>query len=378
MRVSSASPQTTRRCLFLSVSRPVLAYNNLMLLEGIFPAITTPFYPDGRLYFRKLEHNVDRYSRTPVAGIAVLGSTGEAVMLSDEESREVLRTAREAAAPEKVLIAGVGRESLLETLRLADFAAQQQYDALLVRTPHYYGPGMRSLELLTYYRALADRAALPVILYSIPKFTHLELPIEVVAELAHHPNIIAIKDSSGNLDRLIALVAATRSARRREFLVTPVFQAVTARMLSAATEPDRNFVTAESLGGVAVAPPPPRVKAMRKRDVGFQILTGSAQNLLSAFEAKVSGAILAFAAPAPQACHEVYTAWKENDPRVAQEKQRRMIEPARLVAADYGIPGLKYACDLNGYYGGNPRIPLLPLTAEQKSAVAAIMADVRN
>jgi 4-hydroxy-2-oxoglutarate aldolase len=365
---------------FLSLSAPLLnsAYNNLMLLEGIFPAITTPFYPDGRLYFRKLEHNVDRYSRTPVAGIAVLGSTGEAVMLSDDESREVLRTAREAAAPEKVLIAGIGRESLIETLRLADFAAQHQYDALLVRTPHYYGPGMRPLELLTYYRALADRAALPVILYSIPKFTHLELPIEVVAELAHHPNIIAIKDSSGSLERLIALIAATRSARRREFLVTPVFQDVTSRMLSAATEPDRNFVSAESLGGVAVAPPPPRVKAMRKREVAFQILTGSAQNLLPAFEAKVSGAILAFAAPAPQACQEVYTAWKENDPRVAQEKQRRMIEPARLVAANYGIPGLKYACDLNGYYGGNPRIPLLPLTAEQKSAVAAIMADVRN
>jgi 4-hydroxy-2-oxoglutarate aldolase len=349
-----------------------------MLLEGIFPAITTPFYPDGRLYFRKLEHNVERYSRTPVAGITVLGSTGEAVMLSDEESRQVLRVARENAAPEKVLIAGVGRESLIETLRLAEFAAEQQYDALLVRTPHYYGPSMRPLELLTYYRALADRAALPVILYSIPKFTHLEVPIEVVAELAHHPNIIAIKDSSGSLDRLVALIAATRSAPKREFLVTPIFQAVTTRMTLAALEPDRNFVSAESLGAIAVAPPPPRVKAMRKKEVGFQVLTGSAQNLLPAFDAKVSGAVLAFAAPAPQACQEVYTAWKENDPRVAQEKQRRMVEPARIVANQYGIPGLKYGCDLNGYYGGNPRIPLLPLTAEQKADVTAILSDVRN
>ncbi|HEX4006078.1 MAG TPA: dihydrodipicolinate synthase family protein [Acidobacteriaceae bacterium] len=353
-----------------------------MLLEGIFPAITTPFYPDGRLYLRKLEHNVERYSRTPVAGIAVLGSTGEAVMLSDDESRQVLRAAREAAAPEKVLIAGVGRESLIETLRLADFAADQQFDALLVRTPHYYGPAMRPLELLTYYRALADRAALPVILYSIPKFTHLELPVEVVAELAHHPNIIAIKDSSGSLDRLVDLVAATRTAPRREFLVTPIFQAVTTRMTLAALEPDRNFVPASVLGtdaaAVAVAPPPPRVKGMRKKEVGFQVLTGSAQNLLPALDAKVSGAILAFAAPAPQACQEVYTAWKENDPRVAEEKQRRMVEPARIVANQYGVPGLKYACDLNGYYGGNPRIPLLPLAAEQKAEVAAILADVRN
>lgn len=350
-----------------------------MLLEGIFPAITTPFYPDGRLYLRKLEHNVERYSRTPIAGMAVLGSTGEAVMLSDDESRQVLRTAREAAAPEKVLVAGVARESLLETLRLADFAAEQQFDALLVRTPHYYGPSMGPRELLTYYRTLADRTALPVILYSIAKFTHLEIPLEVVAELAQHPNIIAIKDSSGSLERLGALVAATSAAPKREFLVTPVFQAVTGRMLMAAAEPDPNFVSAEALSGaVAVAPAPPRVKAMRKKDVGFQVLTGSANNLLAAFEAKVTGAILAFAAPAPQACQEIYTAWKENDPRVAAEKQQRILESSRRVAGEFGIAGLKFACDLNGYYGGVPRIPLLPLTADQKDTITALMADVRH
>jgi len=349
-----------------------------MLLEGIFPAITTPFYPDGRLYLRKLEHNIERYSRTPVAGCAVLGSTGEAVMLSDDESREVLRVARASAAPEKVLLAGVARESLLETLRLADYATEQQYDALLVRTPHYYGPAMRALELLTYYRAVADRAGLPVILYSIPKFTHLEIPVEVVAELAHHPNIVGIKESSGSLDRLAALLAATRSAPRRSVTVTPVFQAVTGRMLLAELEPPANFVSAEALGAVAVAPPPPRLKAVRKKEVGFQVLTGSANNLLPAFESGVAGAILAFAAPAPQACQEIYTAWKENDPIVAAEKQRRIAEPSRLVANQYGIPGLKYACDLNGYYGGNPRIPLLPLAADQKAEIASIMADVRN
>src|ERR1039458_9388381 len=90
-----------------------------MLLEGIFPAITTPFYPDGRLYLRKLEHNVERYSRTPCAGMVVLGSTGEAVMLGDEETRDVLRHAASAAAPDKILLAGVARESLSENLRPA-------------------------------------------------------------------------------------------------------------------------------------------------------------------------------------------------------------------------------------------------------------------
>jgi 4-hydroxy-2-oxoglutarate aldolase len=352
-----------------------------MLLEGIFPAITTPFYPDGRLYVRKLEHNIDRYSRTPVSGMTVLGSTGEAIMLSDEESRTVLRTAREAAAAEKVLLAGVGRESLLETLRLADFAAEQQYDAVLVRTPHYYSPNMARTEMLTYYRALADRSPLPVVLYSIPKFTHYELPVEVIAELAQHPNIIGIKDSSGKVERIAQVVAATRDAVRREILVTQTFTAFTGRMLAEMALPPGSFVCAETLGGtaaVAVAPPLPRVKAMRKKEVGFQVLSGSAHNLLEAVEAGATGGVLALAACAPQACQEIYTAWKENDPTVAREKQQRVVEASALVGSKLGIPGIKYACDLNGYFGGNPRIPLLPLDVTQRAEVARVMADVRN
>ena len=104
-----------------------------MFLQGIFPPITTPFYSDGRVYLKKLEHNVERYSKTPVAGIVVLGSTGEAIMLSDEERREVLKTAREACAPHKVLIAGTGAESAVETLKLTEYAADLGYDAALVR-----------------------------------------------------------------------------------------------------------------------------------------------------------------------------------------------------------------------------------------------------
>jgi dihydrodipicolinate synthase/N-acetylneuraminate lyase len=357
-----------------------------MLLEGIFPAVTTPFYPDGRLYLRKLEHNIERYSRTQAAGLVVLGSTGEAVMLSDDETRDILRHAAHAAAPDKVLLAGVGRESLTETLRLAEYAASHNYDAVLARTPHYYGPLMRAPELLTYYRTLADQSPLPVVLYSIPKFTHLEIPVEVVVELAQHPNIVAIKDSSGSLARLSALIAATRSAPKRTVFVTPVFAAYTNRMMLAETEANAalasELVSIDMLGGGSPAEAAlmtaPRVRAMRRKEIGFQILSGSAENLLGALEAGASGAILAFAAPAPQACQEVYSAWKENDPRIAGEKQERLIAASRLVAGKYGIPGLKHACDLNGYYGGVARIPLLPLTAEEKAEVATAMTDLRN
>src|SRR6266566_1369810 len=109
-----------------------------MLLHGIFPPITTPFYPDGNVYFKKLEANVERYSKTPVAGIAVLGSTGEAVMLSDDERSQVLKTARDSCSPSKILIAGTDSESATETLRMTEYAAALGYDLALVRTPFFY------------------------------------------------------------------------------------------------------------------------------------------------------------------------------------------------------------------------------------------------
>ena len=292
-------------------------------------------------------------------------------MLGDDESRDVLRHVASSAAPDKVLLAGVARESLSETLRLAEFAAEQQYDAVLVRTPHYYtssyGLTTGAAPMLTYYRALADRSPLPVVLYCIPKFTHTELALEVVAELAQHPNIIAIKDSSGSIDRIVALVAATRSAPKRTVLVTPIFAAVTSRMMLAESEAALlpGFVSADTLAGAATAIAPPIVKTMRKKEVGFQVLSGSAEILLPALEAGAAGSVLAMAAPAPQACQEIYTAWKENDPAVAREKQQRILDASRIVAGKYSVPGFKYACDLNGYYGGVPRIPLLPLTGRR-------------
>ena len=131
-----------------------------MLLHGIFPPITTPFYPDGNVYYKKLESNVERYSRTPVAGIVVLGSTGEAILLSDQERRDVLKVARAAAAPNKVLIAGTGIESAIETLRLTEYAAELGYDVAMVRTPHYYKKQMQTANLLAFYRTVADRSPL--------------------------------------------------------------------------------------------------------------------------------------------------------------------------------------------------------------------------
>lgn len=349
-----------------------------MLLEGIFPAITTPFYLDGRCYFRKLEHNVDRYSRTPVAGMVVLGSTGEAPMLSDEETRHVLRTAIGTAAPEKVMLAGVGRESLSETLELAEFAADVLYDAVLVRTPHYYASQMGAAGMLTYYRALADRSPLPVVLYNIPKFTHYDLSVELIAELAQHPRILGIKDSTGSVERIASLVQATAGARKRTVEVTTVFTAMTARMHRAAAMAKPDLVPIEALGGtLQIAEEAPKLKT-RTKEVGFQVLTGSASALLASLDTGATGGVLALAACIPQACQELYWAWKDNDRTLAEEKQHRLLEPSAVVAGKYGIAGIKYGCDLNGYYGGRPRVPLLPVDADAQSEIARALEDTRN
>ena len=355
-----------------------------MLLEGIFAPVTTPFYPDERIYFKKLEFNVARLSLTGLAGLVVLGSTGEAVALDDAETREVLRVAAESAAEDKVLLAGIGRESVKATVDLAEVAAKANYDAVLVRNPCYYRPQLTPAALLHYYRSVADRSPLPVVLYSIPKFTQAEIPLGVVEELAQHSNIIGLKESSGSVERVRDVVQATRLAPRRTATVTPIFEAVTGRMLAARPAAAGNFISAEGLasvtdGGVAlaVAPPEPARKT-RTREVGFQVLTGSASNLKESLEAGASGAILAFATCAPQACQEIYIAWKEHDDQLAQDRQSHIAEASSFVTSKLGIPGIKYACDWNGYFGGKARSPLLPLDAETKAEIERLLGRIRN
>lgn len=358
-----------------------------MLLHGIFPPITTPFYPDGNVYFKKLESNVERYSRTPVAGIVVQGSTGEAIMLSDQERRDVLKCARGAAAPNKVLIAGTGIESAIETLRLTEYAAELGYDVAMVRTPHYYKKQMAAANLLAFYRTVADRSPLPVIIYNFPQATGYDMPAEVVLELAEHPNLIGIKESSGDVEKVRKMVAGTRHIQRAA-TVTETFDAVTPRMLAAAASTPSNgggeLVPVGVLSGASETKPSSAAVSVvgkmktRQKEVGFQVLVGAAQKLLPSLDAGAVGAILAFACPAPTACYEIYTAWKEGDAELARLKQERIAKAAQRVVGDLGVPGVKHGMDFNGYYGGPSRLPFLPLTAEAKSEIERLLADIRN
>jgi dihydrodipicolinate synthase/N-acetylneuraminate lyase len=384
--------------------------NRTMLLHGIFPPITTPFYPDGRVYLKKLEHNVERYSKTPIAGITVLGSTGEAIALSDDERREVLKTTRESCAPHKVLIAGTGAESALETLRLTEYAAALGYDAALVRTPFFYKPQLKPANILAFYRTVADHSPIPILIYSVPVFTGYDMPPELVIELANHPNIIGIKESGGDAEKIRRMVEGTKHIKRNA-TVTATFAAVTPRMIKAAQSEssresgelvsigalsgegksssagrDDHVEINEHVGTAAIGRPAEQGSAnstsvsvkTRQKEVGFQVLAGTAQRLLPALKAGAVGAVLAFATPAPTACYEIYTAWKEGDAELAREKQDRVSASATRVGSELGIPALKYALDLNGYYGGPPRLPLLPITADLKAEVEKLMSDIRQ
>jgi 4-hydroxy-2-oxoglutarate aldolase len=345
-----------------------------MLIDGIYVPLTSPFYRDGQNYLRKLEHNVARYSLTPVAGLVALASEGAA--LTDDEARESLVAVAEFAAKEKVLIVAVERESVHAALKLAEEADAAGFDALLVRVPRFAWPGDLGATLL-HLRTVADHAALPVLLHSQ---TGRALPVSAIAELAAHPNVIGVYDDELTVERYREIAAATAQVKR-EVTVTTVFAPVTRRMLKTESEVGgASFVSAESLTGgtaLAVAPPKPAIKT-RTKIVGFQVMgAGSACGMVALLEAGVAGAMPELAAAMPQGIYEALAAFKDGDPRLAAEKQRR-LEQSDALMVELGIAGIKYGCDWNGYYGGVPRLPRLPLDAAAKARVELALGSLRN
>jgi 4-hydroxy-2-oxoglutarate aldolase len=360
-----------------------------MLLEGLQLPLTTPFYPDGRLNLPKLEHNTARYSKTPIAGLVALSDSGEPTMLSEEETRLALRSVADAAAIEKGLMAGVSRDSVTGTLELAEAAATLGYDAVLVKRPsvlqvdarfHTNARGENTRALVTYFQAVADRSALPVVLYSPAAIPGGPLQAEVVIELAGHPRVIGLVDGGGGRDRAGAIKDGTMRIKH-DVNVTSVFAAVTGRMQARSEGAGAKLIAADTLtgGGAALAVAPTKAAAkMRTKAVGFQILAGDTAGMLESLRGGAVGAMPAFAASAPQACYEVLAAWKDGDEGLALEKQVRLRGVAQRVEEELGVAGIKFGCDLNGYFGGRPRLPLLPLTGEERAEIEALMQGLRN
>lgn len=294
-----------------------------MKLQGIYPPITTPFNSDGDIYEAKLRYNVEKWNRTALSGYVVMGSTGESVMLTPEEKYRCWEIVASAAAPGKLLIAGTGMESVRETVALTNRAAEMGYKAAMVRTPHYYKNLINRTDAqVLYFRSVADRTRIPLMIYNWPQATGVDISPEAVAMLSEHPNIIAIKESSGNLEKVMQMI--------------------------------------------------------RECKPGFQVLVGSAPTLAPSFQVGAVGAVLAFANAAPFACITIWEAHRTREWEAAMDWQNRIAKAAVLVTVKYGVPGLKYAMDLNGYYGGPPRLPLTPVSPEAKAEIEAAFANLKG
>ena len=348
-----------------------------MLIDGIHIPLTVPFARDGKSYLRKLEYNVGRYSLTPAAGLVALTSEGGA--LSDDEVGEALRVIGVAAATDKVLVAAIAKDSVRGSLAIAEMAAAAGFDAMLLGAPTQWKRLSRN-ELMTFFGAVADASPLPVMLSS--DAGAYQFSIAVIAELARHWNVIGLYDDGLTLERYRAIVAATQGVKR-EVTVTTVFAPVTRRMVLRGRREEQSeaaFVTAEALAGgkaVAMVAMAPAVKT-RAKMVGFQVMAaGSARGVVELLEAGVAGALLDLSACAPQGCYEAYAALKDGDAALAAEKGERLVE-ADAVILEMGVAGIKYGCDCNGYYGGAPRLPRLPLDAEGRVRVDRAMAGIRN
>ena len=291
-----------------------------MDLSGVFPALITPFALDGSVCVGDLQHNIQQYNRTGVAGYVVNGSTGESVLLSKSEMEAVLAVVKETAFPGKKLIAGTGVESTAETIERTKRAAELGYDAALVKTPYYYKPAYKPEAYFQHYQRVADTSPIPVLLYAVPQFTGVALEPPEVAKLAEHPNIIGIKESSGNVLRVGEIIATV--------------------------SPD------------------------------FQVLVGSAASVYPSITVGARGAILALASALPEKCVALYDLIRQGQHEKARELHTVILRASKLVVSECGIAGVKYVMDQRGYRGGLPRPPLLPLHDEQKKRLNAFLETV--
>jgi 4-hydroxy-2-oxoglutarate aldolase len=275
---------------------------------GVYTPIATPFRDDGTVDERALAANVSRWMTTPLTGLVVLGSNGEAASLEDAEADRVVEVVRAGVPSSRPLIAGTGRESTRATIAATRRAAAAGADAALVRTPSFFKPQMTSDAFVRHFTEVADASPVPVLLYNVTLYTGVNLLPDAVERLAVHPNIVGIKESGSDIGQIAEYVART---------------------------PD-----------------------------DFTVLAGSATTLVHALCAGCDGAILALASLAPAECVSMTMLVREKRLDEAAALQRRLMPLARSVGTTYGVPGLKAALELKGYAGGPPRPPLRPVSSE--------------
>ncbi|XP_036401408.1 4-hydroxy-2-oxoglutarate aldolase, mitochondrial [Megalops cyprinoides] len=281
-----------------------------MDIRGIYPPIATPFTEKEEVDYQKLHDNLQKYAKMPFRGLVVQGSNGEYPYLTAEERVEVVRRVREALPREKLVMAGSGCESTMATVQMTEQMVQAGADAVLVVTPCYYRGRMDSKALIHHYTQVADSSPVPVVLYSVPANTGLDLPVDAVVALSQHPNIVGLKDSGGDITRIALIIHKTSSE-------------------------------------------------------DFQVLAGSAGFLLAAYSVGAVGGVCALAnILGPQVC-QLEELCLSGQWEAAKALQYRLIEPNTAVTRKFGVAALKQAMEWFGYHGGVCRAPLQPLSESE-------------
>jgi len=289
-------------------------------VKGIFLPIVTPYNRRGDIDLAAFRSNVRRYVKEGINGILVAGSTGEGPYLAERERLRLVEVARPLIPSSQLLLVGTGVETTRETIHLSREAVSLGADALLVLTPSYFKNRMDASALTAHFSAVGDAVERPVMIYSIPQFTGIHMEPKTIAKLSRHGNIAGLKESSGNMPFLL--------------------------------------------------------EVLKKSEAGFCILAGSALIMLDAFQAGAAGAVLGPANYIPGICVEIYRLYLRGEMEAARELQQRIIPMVQEVNVRCGIPGVKYAADLCGYKGGEPRAPLMPLTSAEKRRAAAALRKI--
>ncbi|MGQ0735591.1 MAG: dihydrodipicolinate synthase family protein [Acidobacteriota bacterium] len=287
---------------------------------GIYTPIVTPFTSAGEIDERGVLRNVDRYLASPLTGLVVLGSNGEAAQLDDDEADRLIEVVRGRMPRERPLLVGAGRESTRATIAAVDRAAAAGADAVMVRTPSFYKPQMTSDAFVRHFTVVADASPVPVFLYNVTMYTGVNLMPDAVERLSHHPNIVGMKESGNDMLQL-----ADHLARAKP---------------------------------------------------GFTVLAGAAPTLFSAAALGAHGAVLALAGLVPDLCVELFAHVAAGRLDAARMLQQRVMPLAKAIGPGHGVPGLKAALDLIGLAGGPPRPPLPPVAAGVVDTLRRHLADL--
>ncbi len=287
-------------------------------IKGVIPPMITPFNKKGEVDYDKHIKNMEKWNEYDLAGYLVLGSNSETAYLNEEEKLKLVELTVKHKKEGKIVLVGTGLESTQATIALTNKVADLGADAALILTPSYYSGKMNDEALINYFTEVADNVKIPVMIYNVTKFTHINISPNAVGVLSKHPNIIGMKDSSGSIPQLV----------------------------------DFKKVIDESK---------------------FNLLVGTASAWYPALTIGIEGSIMALANCSPKECIEVQEYFEEGNWEKSREVYERMFPVNKAVTATFGIAGLKYACNLLGFEGGFVRKPLLQLKEEEKAKVKKIL-----